>query len=91
MTRKIKSKFTEMLLAPANVLGNDTEYETLDGIICRLEYDTVWNNSDGRYDEELDGICQKYYSCRFSHIRSIWFSRLGDVAEIWHLVKMVKL
>jgi len=91
---RILSKYTERLLAPreAFVIGLSGEYETLDGVKCKTEPVGTWNNRDGYFDEEFDGICQKLYGCPFATIRSIWFGRLGGrIGYIWDMVKMIKL
>ena len=88
---KIQCKFAEYMLAPANALRQADSYETMDGIVCRLEYVATWNNSDGSYDGELEDVCQHRFGCPFSTIRSIWISRLGRVDVYWHLVKMIKV
>ena len=90
----ILCKYNEYILAPANAFRSGIirdEFETLDGIRCRSEIDTVWNNENGQYDEELNIVCHKHYGCPFSAIRSLWFGRLGTVDKYWHLVKMVKV
>lgn len=88
---KILSKFTERLLAPRNafIAGLSGEYETLDGVTCRTEPIGTWNNKDGYFEEEFDDICQRFYGCPFSAIRSIWFGRLGKISDIWDMVKMI--
>ena len=89
--QKIQSKYNEFVLMPSNAIApNSFECETMDGIICRIEYQTTWNNSDGEYDAELEEECQKRYGCSFAAIRSIWMGRIGKIDGFWHLVKMIK-
>lgn len=92
MMNKIQCKYSDFILGPQNAFapGIIGEYETVDNVRCRSFLHTVWNNEDGRFNEELDDICQAYYGCSFSFIRSIWFSRLGKVSDFWHLVKLEK-
>jgi len=87
---KIRAKFAEKLLVPANgiVFG---EVETTDGIMCRTEFQTTWNNADGFFDDELEGVCQREYGCSFRAIKSIWIGRIGYVSDYWHLVKLIKI
>jgi hypothetical protein len=87
---KIKSKFVDKLLVPANGIMRG-EVETSDGVRCMAEFRTTWDNADGFCDEELEAISQREYGCPFSAIRSIWIGRLGNVSDIWHLVKLIKL
>ena len=87
---RINCKYAELLLAPANAICGD-QVETTDGVKCRLEYQSTYNNDDGAFDERLDDICNEQYGCPFQTIKSIWISRLGSVSTYWHLVKMVKL
>lgn len=88
--KKIKSKYIEYLLAPANAI-TETTVETVDGFICNLRFQSTWNNEYDRYEEQLDDVCQRYYHCPFRAIKSIWFDRLGMLSEYWHLVKMEKI
>ena len=87
---RIKAKFAEKLLVPANGITSG-EVETADGIMCRAEFQTTWNNADGLFDDELEGVCQREYGCSFQTIKSIWISRIGILSDYWHLVKLIKL
>ena len=87
---KISAKFAENLLVPANGIQFG-EVETSDGIKCRTEFLATWNNADGMFDEELDGICQREYGCSFQTIKSIWIGRIGVLSDYWHLVKLIKI
>lgn len=87
---KINSKFVEKLVVPDNGIARGI-VETTDGFRCRAEFRTTWNNADGFFDDELENVCQSEYGCPFGAIRSIWIGRLGNVSDIWHLVKLIKL
>lgn len=87
---KIQSKYTNRLLLPANGLPG-YEFETRDGVPCRATLIATWNNSDGRYDAELECVCQDLFSQPFSFIRSIWLGRLGHLDNYWHLIAMEKV
>lgn len=87
----IQSKYTEYLLAPENAIGSEDIVVTTDGVKCKLAYQSTWNNEGGRFDDRLEDVCQKYYGCPFSTIRSIWISRIGNLGVFWHLVKMEKV
>lgn len=87
---KIKAKFAERLLVPANGIQRG-EVETADGVRCQAEFQTTWNNVGGFFDEELEAICQREYGCSFQAIKSIWISRIGILSDYWHLVKLVKI
>lgn len=74
--------------------GNAVEFgrsETADGVACEVKPVTVWDNSDGRYDEEIDDICQKRWGFPFAHIRSGWLGRIGRLNDVWHLVRLEKI
>ena len=90
---RLQSKFTEYLLAPANALysGVEGEYLTTDNIRVMAFLDTVWNNAEGYYDDELDRVCEYRFKCPFRFIRSIWIGRLGSVSDYWHLIKLKKI
>lgn len=87
---KIKAKFADKLLVPANGITRG-DVETLDGVRCRTEFQTTWNNAGGFFDDELEALCQREYKCSFQAIKSIWIGRLGYVSDYWHLVKLVKI
>ena len=87
---RIKAKFAEKLLAPENGISRG-EVETLDGVRCQAEFQTTWDNANGFFDEELEGVCQREYGCSFQTIKSIWISRIGVLSDYWHLVKLIKL
>lgn len=87
---KIKAKFSEKLLVPENGIGRG-EIETADGVMCKTEFLTTWNNAGGAFDNELDDICQREYGCSFQAIKSIWISRIGILSDYWHLVKLIKI
>lgn len=87
---KIQSKFVERLLVPDNGICRG-EVETADGVMCRTEFQTTWNNAGGYFDDELEDVCQREYSCSFQAIKSIWISRLGHLSDYWHLVKLIKI
>lgn len=88
---KIQSRFTEHLLVPDNGLDRNTStYETMDGFACVIKYEATW--ADYReYEEEMELICQRFYQCSFSTIKSIWIGRLGFLDKVWHLIKMEKV
>ena len=88
--KKIRSKYTEYLLAPANAI-TDTFVETVDGVKCKIEYQATWNNEYGRYDDQLNDLCRKYYNSSLEVISNIWSARLGFTSEYWHLVKMIRM
>lgn len=90
VVRRIKAKFAEKLLAPDNGIRRG-EVETSDGIRCRVEFQTTWNNADGMFDDELECVCQREYKCSFQTIKSIWISRIGILSDYWHLVKLIKI
>lgn len=89
----IKSKYTELLIAPTNAFpgGMGAEYVTTDGVAVRVEPHTTWKNDDGSYDDELDKLCQSLYDCSFRFIKSIWVGRLGEVSNYWNCVKLIKI
>lgn len=68
----------------------ENQFKTSDGINVSVKFISTWNNKDGQYDEQLDGICNREYGAPFATIRSIWIGRLGKVDEYWHLIKLTK-
>ena len=87
---KINCKFAEYVLAPVNAISSEN-VETLDGVKCKAIFQTTWNNSDERYNDELEDVCQSRFGCSFQSIRSLWISRLGYVGDYWHLIKLIQI
>lgn len=88
--QKIQCKYADAIIAPANAVVDD-EVETMDGVKCRLSYQATFDNENGRYDEILDDLCQRFYSYPFCSIRSIWIGRIGRVSNYWHWIKLIKI
>lgn len=97
---RIESKFADVVLLPANAIeqafyasgeGTSATFITLDDQICSARWISTWRNSDGRYDELLDTICQERWKVPFVTIRSLWLSRIGKLDDFWHLIKLTKI
>lgn len=86
---KVLFKLADHVLCPSNVV-REAECETADGVRCKCKYLGAWDNEDGRYDEELEGICQKEFGMPFKSIRSLWVSRLNRMSQVWYFVKLIK-
>lgn len=86
----IKAKYAEKVLTPREGLSGiePGEYETMDNKICRAEFIAVWDNRDGRYDEQLDHLCRKYWNLPFSYIKSLWMERCYDLEGYWYLLRL---
>lgn len=84
----IKAKYAEFVLAPGEALSGvgDGVYMTLDGKECRAQFISIWDNRDGRYDDELEHICQRYYSLSFSYMKSLWMERVKSIEGYWYLI-----
>lgn len=89
--KQIQCKFVSRVVVPANALKpEEYEYQTSDGIICRISYEIGWKIEDEWFLEELEDICQKIHGCSFETIKSLWFSRLGRLSDWWYVIKLTK-
>ena len=86
----IKVKFADSVLVPIEgITGSEPgPYETMDGKVCSAEFISGWNNKDGRYDKELDDICQSRWNLPFSYIKSLWMERVKHIEGYWHLLNL---
>ena len=62
----------------------------MDGEVVDAKFLCGWENSDRRYDGELDRICKELFNAPFESLRSMWISRLGTVSDYWHLIEFKK-
>jgi hypothetical protein len=84
----IKAKFAERVLVPKEALSSigSGQFKTLDGKICDAEFIACWDNRDGRWDEQLDHLCRKYWDMPFAAIKSMWYERCYEIEGYWHLL-----
>lgn len=64
------------------------QFKTLDGKVCDALFISVWDNRDGRYDEQLDHICQKYWGVPFASVKSLWYERCSEIEGYWYLLNL---
>ena len=91
---KIACKYSEIVIVPQEAMQDPLETEeftTLDGIRCKAKRICCWDNSDGRYDEEIEEICQRLWKVGYGMLRSTFIARLGKVGSQWHMIKLAKV
>lgn len=91
---RIKARFAERVLAPGNALAGVREgdtVETSDGVSCVAHFLSGWDNADGRYDDELDGLCERQWGISFPVLRSVWIGRINYIGNIWHMLQLKKI
>ena len=90
----IKARFADKILAPDLALPKaapeGVALVTLDDVPCVAHFLSTWDNSDGRYDDELDLLCQREWGCSFGVLRSVWIGRIDKVGNYWHLIELRK-
>ncbi len=87
--QNLNCRYTERVIIPGNGISTgDLDGATADGKRVKLRFIGTWNNEEGRFDDELDGICLQFWGVPFMTMRSIWISRLGRVSDFWHIVEM---
>lgn len=87
---RINCRFSEEVLIPAEGV-REKECVTLDGVSAVVSYLGAWDNKDGYYEEELDGLCEEKWKMPFKSLRSVWIARLGRVSELWYLIGLKKV
>ena len=88
----INARYVERILIPESAFpGGSFEsmpIRTSDGVCCTAHFLCTWDNSDHRFDDELDGLCFRQWDCSFDLIRKMWDGRLVDRGNIWHYVEL---
>ena len=89
---KISTKYREVALLPDEVLQGlynpDAIWETWDGVGVRFQFlGSFYRDSEDRLDE----ICRSLYGMSFIDVRENWSARLGQLKNVWHKVKMVRV
>ena len=90
----INLRYAERALLPGSVfpggVADMTPVRTNDGVLCLAHFLSTWDNGGGRYEEELDRLCQRQWNCSFDFIRTIWRGRVEDTGQIWHYIELKK-
>lgn len=89
---KISTRHAEVALLPDEVLQGvyspDAIWETWDGMTVKFSFlGTYARDSEGRLEE----ICRSLYNMSFIDVRENWSARLGQLKNVWHKVRMVKV
>lgn len=96
---RINTKFTTMVFCPSNAIEDafwqrdenvDPLFRTTDGKLCRPLFIRTTNNSGGRYDEDFDYLCKRHFNASFASVRSLWYARLGELDNYWHLITLIE-
>lgn len=91
----INAKYTDRILLPGSAIPKGSKdmlpVKTADGTVCLAHFLSTWDNGGGRYEAELDRLCQRQWGCGFELIRSLWRGRLISVDEIWHYIELKKI
>lgn len=92
---RVKARFAGKILIPDAALprglGEGDTLETSDGVVCVAHFLSAWDNSDGRYDDELDWFCQREWGLGFPVLRSAWIGRIDNIGNVWHLIELKKI
>lgn len=90
----LNARFSPRVLIPSPAVppsGGTLTVKTSDGVTCVARFLSVWDNSDGRYDGELDALCRRQWGCGFDLVRTMWDGRLGRTGDVWHYVELKKI
>lgn len=93
--RRLQAKYAERILCPRSALGEvgtgDLNLITADGVECAVRFLGTWNNAEGRFNDDLEMVCQNQLGIGFDTVRSIWISRLNGMSDIWDMIELKKL
>jgi hypothetical protein len=89
---KVSTRYAEVALLPDEVLQGvynpDAIWETWDGVSVKISFlGTYVRDSENRLDE----ICRSLYRMSFIDVRENWSARLGQLKNVWHKVRMVRV
>ena len=89
---KISTRYAEVALLPDEVLQGiyspNAIWETWDGVIVRFKFlGSFYRDSE----DILEDICRSLYGMSFIDVRENWSARLGQLKNVWHKVRMVKV
>ena len=86
----IKAKYAPKVLVPKEGLSGIEagKYETADGKVCTALFISLWDDRDGRYDDQLDHICRKYWDLPFSYVKSLWMERCWEIEGYWYILEL---
>ena len=88
----INARFSDRILAPAEAFplgcADMLPVRTTDKVDCVAHFLSTWNNGDGRYNDELDGLCHRQWGCSFALVRSMWEGRIDRLSNIWHFIEL---
>lgn len=91
---QVKARFAGRILIPDKALPRCAkEGEKLvssDNVCCMAHFLSTWDNSDGRYDDELEGLCQRQWGLSFAAIRSVWIGRIDNIGTVWHYIELIR-
>ncbi len=92
---ELNIRYAEKILAPGEAFPRLCQdmisIETSDGVACLAHFLSTWDNSNHRYDDELDGLCHRQWDCSFDLVRNIWRGRLDSVGDIWHYIELKRI
>lgn len=85
-------KYAPVVFIPTELTNGNhiaQKYKLAGGEVVTLRWLSTWNNTDGKYDKELDGLCRELYGMDFESVRAVWKRRLGGrLEDWWHKVEM---
>lgn len=94
---RIDAKYAPVIFCPSNAIewafwkreeNVDPLLRTTDGRLCKPLFIRTTNNESGRYDEDFDYLCKRHFGASFASVRSIWYARLDDLDNYWHLIEL---
>lgn len=91
---RIQCKYSDWVLIPSNAI--DDRYDlhdiiTLDGVHCKGQLVTTWNNANGFFDEELHDFCMYHWGLPFASLKEVFTRRIGKISDVWDSIHLEKL
>jgi hypothetical protein len=86
----LKFKFSEKVLVPAEVLTEDKQIITSDGVAAEISYRAAYRE-DANF-ERLHELSNEMYGMAFPLVRQIWGSRLNGLRSLmWYVIQLKRI
>lgn len=99
-TYNIYCLFREWVLVPDNAIENAFYkrhpndaylFKTADGVVVRPEFVATYNHAGGMNESSLDRTAKGIWNMSLEQVKSVWLSRLTQLGDYWHLIRLEKV
>lgn len=72
-------------------IWENAKFVTSEGIFTRIRIKAIILNGDSQGEAWLEWKSEELYGIPFQAVRSVWFSRLDDMSDVWYYVEMTRI